>query len=88
MSAGPHTLSEQTSLQPTGLCPPNPFPRLRRAAVTGRLESRIHDLAIVLDRLFTFHEAMRLGRPVADGDEMLAQVGAVVTRSMKSTTAR
>ncbi len=46
----------------------------------------MHDLAIVLERLFAFHEAMRLGKPVADADQMLAQVGAAVTRSVKSTT--
>jgi hypothetical protein len=38
----------------------------------------------VVERLFTFYEAMRTGKPVADGDEMLAQVRTALARSTMS----
>lgn len=53
----------------------------RRRPVAGRLRGRLQDLAVVVERLFIFYEAMRTGKPVADGDELLAQVRAALTRS-------
>ena len=56
----------------------------RRGAAAGRVRNRLQDLSIVVERLFTFYEAMRTGKPVTDGDEMLAQVRTALARSTRS----
>lgn len=35
----------------------------------------IADLGVALERLWAFHQAMRLGRPVENAEESLAQLG-------------
>jgi hypothetical protein len=82
MSTDPGRLSQldtfhSLSMPSSGLAP-------GRGAVAWRLRSRLHDLSIVVERLFTFYEAMRTGKPVADGDEMLAQVRTALARSTMS----
>ena len=42
----------------------------------ARPESRIQTLGLVLESLWLFYEAMRSGKPLASGDERLAQMGA------------
>lgn len=79
MSTDPGRLSQldtfpSLAMPSSGLAP-------RRRPVAGRLRGRLQDLAVVVERLFIFYEAMRTGKPVADGDELLAQVRAALTRS-------
>ncbi len=56
----------------------------RRGALAGRLAARLQDLSIVVERLFTFYEGMRTGRPIADGDDKLAQLQTALAKSTRS----
>jgi hypothetical protein len=47
--------------------------------------SRIDNLAIVLERLWKFYEAMRSGKPLTDADQMLAQMGTALSHSAMIT---
>jgi hypothetical protein len=46
-------------------------------------ESRIQTLSMVLESLWLFYEAMRSGKPLACGDEKLAQIRAALKSSPK-----
>jgi hypothetical protein len=48
---------------------------LKRLVSEARLETRIQSLMLVLERLWLFYEAMRSGKPLAGGDQLLAQMG-------------
>jgi hypothetical protein len=62
-----------------------PSPPPKHLAHQGRPESRIQELTIVLERLWLFYEAMRSGKPLAGGDEMLAQAGMALRNAAKRT---
>ena len=47
---------------------------LKRVADAARREDRIQRLSLVLESLWLFYEAMRSGKPLACGDERLAQI--------------
>jgi hypothetical protein len=55
-------------------------PASKRAAAAARPESRIQALSLVLECLWLFYEAMRTGKPLACGDERLAQMRAALKR--------
>ncbi len=46
-------------------------------------ESRIQTLSLVLESLWLFYDAMRSGKPLACGDERLAQMRAALRSSPK-----
>jgi hypothetical protein len=50
----------------------------KRAGAGARPESRIQTLSLVLESLWLFYEAMRSGKPLACGDERLAQMRAAL----------
>jgi hypothetical protein len=52
----------------------------KRVAEAARPESRIQTLSLVLESLWLFYEAMRTGKPLACGDERLAQMRAALKR--------
>jgi len=53
------------------------------ARLRSRFPGRFEDLVIVIERLFAFYEAMRIGKPMANGDEMLVQVRGALARSTR-----
>jgi hypothetical protein len=50
----------------------------KRVGAGARPESRIQTLSLVLESLWLFYEAMRSGKPLACGDERLAQIRAAL----------
>lgn len=50
-------------------------------ALEARPESRIQTLSLMLESLWLFYEAMRAGKPLACGDEKLAQIRAALKSS-------
>jgi hypothetical protein len=50
----------------------------KRVGDGARPESRIQTLSLVLESLWLFYEAMRSGKPLASGDERLAQMRAAL----------
>jgi hypothetical protein len=50
----------------------------KRVADAAQPESRIQTLGLVLESLWLFYEAMRSGKPLACGDERLAQMRAAL----------
>jgi hypothetical protein len=50
----------------------------KRVGAGARPESRIQTLSLVLESLWLFYEAMRSGKPLACGDERLAQMRAAL----------
>lgn len=56
----------------------------KRVADGAQPESRIQTLSLVLESLWLFYEAMHSGRPLACGDERLAQIRA----ALKNTPGR
>lgn len=54
----------------------------KRMAHAVRPESRIQTLSLVLENLWLFYEAMRSGRPLARGDERLAQMRVALMSSI------
>jgi hypothetical protein len=50
----------------------------KRLVDAARPESRIQTLSLVLESLWLFYEAMRCGKPLACGDERLAQLRAAL----------
>jgi hypothetical protein len=54
----------------------------KRASVGARPESSIQTLSLVLEGLWLFYEAMRSGKPLARGDETLAQIKAALKSSV------
>jgi len=83
MSTNLRQLSELDTLTPIDFRPVATLPRPTSDMSAARLHNRFQDLGIVIERLFAFHEAMRTGKPVANGDEMLAQVGGALARSTR-----
>lgn len=72
---------------------PSPYPpysesapasALKRLVSEARLETRIQSLTLVLERLWLFYEAMRNGKPLASGDELLAQMGIAMRDATKT----
>ncbi|MGB8539259.1 MAG: hypothetical protein WCD57_22740 [Acidobacteriaceae bacterium] len=57
----------------------------KRASAGARPESHIQTLSLVLESLWLFYEAMRLGKPLACGDERLAQIKAALKNSVGRT---
>jgi hypothetical protein len=55
-----------------------PASAFKRLVGEARLETRIQSLTLVLERLWLFYEAMRTGKPLAGGDELLAQMGSAL----------
>jgi hypothetical protein len=53
----------------------------KRVGAGARPESRIQTVSLLLESLWLFYEAMRSGRPLACGDERLAQIRAGVVRA-------
>ena len=51
---------------------------LKRVADAARRENLIQRLSLVLESLWLFYEAMRSGKPLACGDERLAQIRAAL----------
>jgi hypothetical protein len=58
---------------------------LKRVGAGARPESRIQTLSLVLENLWLFYEAMRSGKPLACGDERLAQMRSVLKSSVGRT---
>ncbi len=56
-------------------------PASNRVANAARPESRLQRLSLVLESLWLFYEAMRSGKPLACGDERLAQMRAALKNS-------
>jgi hypothetical protein len=87
MSTNLHRLSEPNTVKPIAFCPvatlPGTTSSVPAARSHSRIPSRFQDLGIVIERLFAFYEAMKTGKPVANGDELLAQVGSVLARSTR-----
>ena len=54
-----------------------------RVALGVRPESRIQTLSLVLESLWLFYEAMHSGKPLACGDQRLAQLRAALKISPK-----
>jgi glycosyltransferase involved in cell wall biosynthesis len=54
---------------------------LHRAADAAWFTSRVQTLSLVLESLWFFYEAMRSGKPLACGDERLAQMRAALKNS-------
>jgi hypothetical protein len=50
----------------------------KRVANAAQPESRMEALGLVLESLWLFYEAMRSGKPLACGDERLAQMRAAL----------
>jgi hypothetical protein len=55
----------------------------KRVAHVAQPENRIQTLSLVLESLWLFYEAMRSGKPLACGDERLAQMRAALKSSPK-----
>ena len=53
----------------------------KRVGDEAQPESRIQALSLVLESLWLFYEAMRSGKPLASGDERLAQMRAALNNS-------
>jgi hypothetical protein len=87
MSTNLSRLSELNTLKPNALYPVSALPGTSSDASATRLRSRFpsrfEDLGIVIERLFAFYEAMRLGKPVGNCDEMLGQVRGALARSTR-----
>ena len=82
MSTDPGSLSQLDTFHSLSIPSSEFVPR--SGASAERLRNRMQDLSIVVERLFTFYEAMRTGKPLADGDDMLAQVRTALARSTRS----
>ena len=54
----------------------------RRASAGARPESHIQTLSLVFESLWLFYEAMRSGKPLACGDERLAQIKVALKSSV------
>jgi hypothetical protein len=54
----------------------------KRVAAVARPNSRIQTLSLVLESLWLFYEAMRSGKPLACGDERLAQMRTALKSSV------
>jgi hypothetical protein len=57
----------------------------KRVADGARPGSRIQTLSLVLESLWLFYEAMHFGKPLACGDERLAQIRAALKHSPRSS---
>jgi hypothetical protein len=57
---------------------PGEAPLASKRVAGARPESRIQTLSLVLESLWLFYEAMRSGKPLACGDERLAQMRAAL----------
>jgi hypothetical protein len=53
----------------------------KRVGAGARPESRIQTLSLVLESLWLFYEAVHSGKPLACGDERLAQIRAALKNS-------
>jgi hypothetical protein len=74
------------TLQPVGAHPGftvggQKHEKQHRAIGNARRSARFQSLGLVLERLWTFHEAMRTGRPLERSDEILAEVGSALRRT-------
>jgi hypothetical protein len=58
---------------------------LKRVCAGARPESLIQTLSLVVESLWLFYEAMRSGKPLACGDERLAQIRAALKNSPGSS---
>ena len=68
-----------------GELPPGEAPSAsKRVADGAQPESRIQTLSLVLESLWLFYEAMHSGRPLAGGDERLAQIRAALKNPPRS----
>jgi hypothetical protein len=88
MSAGLPTFSPTAHLPSFG-----PVGRERLAEAEPRiakaeLETRFQNLALLLERLWMFYEAMRSGKPIENSDEMLAEVRGALTKVKKATASK
>jgi hypothetical protein len=84
MGAQPQRLSEAEILESARLCKGNQASISTRRAGEAEPENRLQCLAIVLERLWLFYQAMRSGKPLANADEMLAQVGTALRTATKT----
>jgi hypothetical protein len=71
-------LADAETLHVSSFCESAPASALKRLVSETRLETRIHSLTLVLERLWLFYEAMRSGKPLARGDELLIQMGSAL----------
>jgi hypothetical protein len=71
------------ALRIRGLSPAEAPSALKRVGHGAQSESRIQTLSLVLECLFLFYAAMRSGKPLACGDERLAQMRAALKSSPK-----
>ena len=78
MATQPQKLADAETLHVSSFCENTPASALKRLATEARLKTRIHSLTLVLERLWLFYEAMRSGKPLAGGDELLAQMGSAL----------
>jgi hypothetical protein len=51
------------------------------------LDPHLQNLAVVLERLWLFYEAMRHGKPVANGELFLTQIGTALSQSARHRSA-
>ncbi len=88
MAAELQKLADAETLHVGSFCESAPAPAWKRLVSEARLETRIHSLTLVLERLWVFYEAMRSGKPLTGGDELLAQMGSALkdaTRTKQSS---
>jgi hypothetical protein len=78
MAAELQRLADAETLQVSSFYESTPASTLKRLVSEARLETRIQSLTLVLERLWLFYEAMRTGKPLAGGDELLAQMGSAL----------
>ena len=60
----------------------------KRVGGGAQAESRIQTLSLVLESLWLFYDAMRSGKPLACGDERLAQMRAALSSPQKEVVFR
>jgi hypothetical protein len=78
MAAELQRLADTETLQASSFYESAPASALKRLVSEARLETRIQSLTLVLERLWLFYEAMRTGKPLAGGDELLAQMASAL----------
>jgi hypothetical protein len=84
MGAQPQRLSEAEILESARLCEGKQASISTRRAGEAEPENRLQCLAIVLERLWLFYQAMRSGKPLTNADEMLAEVGTALRTATKT----
>jgi len=78
------TLSEATLLPSFGAAGSEPLAESQAQVAKARRVNRFESLGIVLERLWMFYEGMRSGKPVANSEEMLAEVRGALRKAKRA----